>query len=313
MKNKFRAISIVVLIVMFMGLLLGATGCWRMTVIPSGYIGKILTPSGFNKEFLPPGQVNLGGASCVGNQSRLVILENTTMTQVEMFRDSKSSNDGQDHRIVTKDGVPTTVDMYVRVTLPDDNEIKNLIFLQVTPEKSDNELIAKITLANIYARFVEMDTRNRVRDVISKYLNFQDVLNNYSKVNQEVTAAVIAAFKDSHVPLKLQDAQLSQVLPDPQVWDSEVKKKASEALQSQIQALGETIASNPSYIKYLQWQAMQEIAKTGNLIIVTDGSDDQNIWAATQTTLEQMKKLLETLQTTPAIGPAPAPTTPTKK
>lgn len=274
MKRKLSTIAAVLLILV---MILPLTGCFQTVTVPSGYIGRILTPSGFDKTILPPGQVNIGAGSFTGQQSKLVLVEATTITVLETFRDKDASTDKQDHRIITKDGVPVSVDMYVRLGLPDDLASRDKIFLTVTPEPTDyNKNISTIALKNIYARFVEMDVRNRVRDIISSYDKFQDVLIGYSVANKKVTAAAIAAFKDSAVPLILQDAQLSQVMPDPQVWDSEVKKKASEAYEGQISTLGKAMAENPAYLEYLKWQALQAIAasaadKGNNLIIVTDG------------------------------------------
>lgn len=269
MKKKFIAIAL--LLVVALSLLF--TGCYQTVAIPSGYIGRILTPSGWDSSILPPGQVNIGAGSMAGKQSKLVLVEATTITVLETFRDAATSDDKHDHRIITKDGVPTSVDMYVRLGLPDDKNLRNRIFLEATPEAFlGNPNISVITLRNVYYRFVEMDIRNRVRDVVSSYERFQDLLTNYSEVNKKVASAAIAAFKDSGVPLILQDAQLSQVLPDPQVWDSEVKKKAAEAFQDQISIIGQAVASNPAYLEYLKWQALQAIAATGNLIIVTDGN-----------------------------------------
>ena len=318
MKRKVLQILSLVAIIVLTSLMAGSlTGCFSVYTVPSGHIGKILTPSGFEKDVIPSSQVNLGTTGCNQQQSRLVILESTTITILEKFRDAASSDDANDHRIMTADGVPTVVDMYVRVALPDDTSIVNNIFLTVTPEETKQSLVSLITLKNIYTRFVEMDTRNRVRAIISTYPNFQSIIDNYKKVNKEVAEAIIQAFKDNNVPLKLQDAQLSQVLPDPQVWDSEVKKKSAEALQGQIAAIGETIAANPSYLEYLKWQALQNIAAAGsasgvNTIIITDGngqqSADANSWAAMQTLLNELKALGVVDGNTKLTVPTPTPT-----
>lgn len=245
-----------------------------MTQVPAGYVGKLLTPSGWDSALLPPGQVNIGAGSCTGKQSKLVLLEATTITILETFRDAVASTDKVDHRIITKDGVPTSVDMYVRVNVPDDATSRNNIFALMTPTGAAGSNVYTITLQNIYARFVEMDVRNRVRDIICSQPNFQGVLSNYDAVNKQVAAAVIQAFKDDHVPLILQDAQLSQVLPDPQVWDSEVKLKAAEAQIQAIEKIGDAMANTPGYQNFLKWQTLQNIAQTGNLIVITDGNSD---------------------------------------
>lgn len=259
-------------------------GCFQTVTIPSGYIGRILTPTGWDARIMPPGQVNIGAGSYSGRQSKLILIEATTITVLETFRDATVSDDKHDHRIITGDGVPVAVDMYVRLGLPPDQKTRDRIFMEVTPEPwPGNTNISVITLKNIYSRYVEMDTRNRVRDTVSSYEKFQDLLGaGYTTANKRITAATIAAFKESNVPLILEDAQLSQVLPDPQVWDSEVKKKAADAFKDQIGIIGAAIKDNPYYLDYLKWQALQAIAATGavkgnNLIIVTDGEEAPGI------------------------------------
>jgi hypothetical protein len=308
MKLK-KIISLILFGIMTLSLLL-TSSCIGTDVhtVPSGFVGKILYPTGFDDKLLAPGQINLGVQQINGQKTRIVYLESTTVTIVEQFRAAGQSGDGQDHRIVTRDGVPTVVDMYVRLMLPDDEQSQNNIFLQITPTPSTtNPFESYIMLKDIYAKFVEMDTRNRVRSILSSYENFQDILINYDEANDRVTKSVIEAFKDSGVPLKLQDAQLSQVLPDPQVWDSEVKKKAAEALESQIQTLGQMIASNPGYLDYLKWQTLKDIATVGsangtNTLIIVTGEDSSlsnqsaEIWAANISSKDEIEKMIKKLE-----------------
>lgn len=264
-----RAVKVVGMLGLLV-VMLALTGCFRQVQVPSGYVGKLLHPSGFDSKLLQPGQVNIGSASIVGKQSKLVILEATTITIQEQFRAREQSADGQDHRILTRDGVPVSVDMYVRIALPDDTDTLNSIFLLATPTPTDNPFISTISLQSIYYRFAEMDVRNRIRDIITRYANFQELLTNYTEINRLVALAAVDAFKASTIPLKLQDAQLSQVLPDPQVWDSEVKRKAAQAQIETIEQVGQAMISNPGYQEFLKWQSLEKIAASGDLIIITD-------------------------------------------
>jgi regulator of protease activity HflC (stomatin/prohibitin superfamily) len=274
---KSRIVITVIALVSLIVSAIGFNSCTTaMYYIPAGYVGRIMTPSGWDEKILEPGQINLGVAGANGQFSTLVLLEATTITVEEQFRSADFSSDKQDHRILTKDGVPTTVDMYVRLMLPDDEAVRNNIFVQVTPEKYGDDPREKvITLNNVYKRFTELDIRNKVRTIISAQANFQSVLANYSNMNDQITAAALKAFADNHVPLKLQDAQLSQIMPDPQVWDSEVKSKASEALKTQIEAIGQATANNPGYLEYLKWQTLNTAFANGNnTIVITDGNNN---------------------------------------
>jgi regulator of protease activity HflC (stomatin/prohibitin superfamily) len=248
-----------------------ASGCGYITQIPSGYVGKVLNPTGFDTAVLQPGQVNLGA------RGYLVLLEATSVTVAEKFRAADQSDDKQDHRIITRDGVPVTIDMYVRVALPSDATIMNNIFLLATPTGTEKPRVSKIALQDIYTRFAQLTVRGKVREIIAGYDNFQAVTAHYAEINRQVGLAVVQVFTDSVVPLKLQDAQLSQVLPDPQVWDAEVKKKTADVQVYTINQVGQAMADNPGYQEFLKWQSLQTIASTAaqsgnNMIIITDGS-----------------------------------------
>src|SRR5262245_35176369 len=71
---------------------------------PSGYVCKVLTPSGFDKELHRAGQVNLGGVGTSNNQNFLVRIEATTLQMKEQFLPPDVMPDKQDHRLTTKNG-----------------------------------------------------------------------------------------------------------------------------------------------------------------------------------------------------------------
>src|SRR3990172_8501607 len=117
--------------------LLLLTGCNAVYDIPPGYVGKTLPPTGWSDDILEAGQINLGKVHGDGTSTSLVLLESTTTTVKEQFMGADESEDKQDHRVRTKNGMPLIVDIYVQIAIPTDKKTRNEIFTVVTPEKTD--------------------------------------------------------------------------------------------------------------------------------------------------------------------------------
>jgi hypothetical protein len=121
-KTKLSFYSLVALL-----LITAATmsSCENKVVnIPSGFVGKKLTPTGYDKETKEAGQVDIGDEARDGTATSLVLLEVTTTTVKEQFLASGDGNDKEDHRVRTKDGTPLAVDIYVQMAVPVDATIR---------------------------------------------------------------------------------------------------------------------------------------------------------------------------------------------
>src|SRR5262245_17037129 len=76
--------------------------------IPAGYMGRVLTPTGWEQSPRSEGQVDLRGVNGNGNFSVLVLLEASSTTVKEQFLAANADpgkQDNTDHRVTTKDGV----------------------------------------------------------------------------------------------------------------------------------------------------------------------------------------------------------------
>src|SRR5215469_17593135 len=107
--------------------------------IPAGYVGRVLTPTGWEDKIYEAGQVDLGTKHFIGTYNTLVLLEASSTTVKEQFMSAAMSPDRQDHRVLTKNGTPLAVDVYVRAMAPDDPKQRNNIFALVTPAISAND------------------------------------------------------------------------------------------------------------------------------------------------------------------------------
>jgi len=260
-------------------LLCGCTGP-AVRSIPAGYMGKVLTPTGWEQSTHTAGQVDLRSPDSNGNFSVLVLLEATSTTVKEQFLEANADSakqDNTDHRVTTKDGAPLSVDVYIRAMLPDDESTRDRIFTLVTPiADPQDERIRRVSIQNIYERFAQMKIRNNIRMIFAGYPSYKDVASNYGRINDQISAMVIRTFNEDHVPLKLQDVQLSNVKQDPAVFKAQNDLAAAEAQADAIAKIGDAIRKNPEYREYMKWQSLKEIAATGtqkgtNTLIVVDG------------------------------------------
>ncbi len=241
------------------------SGCSSYHEIPTGHVGKILTPTGFQAKIWEAGMADLGEAGMGGAQNILVLLEANSTTVKEQFLSADASPDKQDHRILTKNGTPLAVDVYVRAMVPEDQKSRDAIFAQVTPSADKKDPRTRwITLKDVYARFAAMDVRNRIRETFSKYDGHKDVMANYTAVNKEIAEAVVDVFKLNKVPILLQNVELSNVKPDEAVWEADNEKAAADTKVYSINKIGQALRDNPQYVGFMQWEAAQKIAEIGS-------------------------------------------------
>jgi len=155
---------------------------------------------------------------------------------------------------------------------------RDRILTLVTPvAKAQDERVRRITIQNIYERFAQMKIRNNIRMIFATYPTYKEVAASYGDINDRISNMVIKTFGNDHVPLKLQDVQLSNVKQDPAVFKAQNDLAAAEAQADAITKIGEAIRWSPEYRDYMKWQSLKEIAATGtqkgtNTLIVVDGA-----------------------------------------
>lgn len=246
--------------------------------IPAGFVAKELTPTGFADRIYEPGQVDIGIIANNGQSTSLVLLEASTITVKEQFHQAdqtKDAKDIEDHRVMTKT-TPLTVDVYVQLALPKDPTLRNAAFAAITPEKYGDR-VSVIYLQSIYNKYATQTIRGKVRGIFAKYKDWQEVMDNFEKINGEISEMVINVFKTSEAPLEVLNVQLSNVKEDQRIWDSKNEQAATAAKIQSINAIGAALRNNPDYIKSRKWEVIEKLGTTGNgsnisLII----SDDDN-------------------------------------
>ncbi len=247
--------------------------------VPPGYIGKVLMPRGWDPRILEPGQVDLGRLGNGGIGKSLVLLEGVTTTVREKFQEAAANDDKVDDRVLTKDGVPLTLTIYIRLTAPTEEQKRNAIFAQMTPDISKDR-VSVITLQDVYDRFAKMDVRNRMRAIIASYSDYKSLYADFDGANERINAAVGAVFRENNVPLVFQNAGISNAKPDQKVWDAENEKVAAQARADAMNIISAAVRADPNTLTTLKWQYLQkitEIAATNGtkVIIITDTDSPQ--------------------------------------
>lgn len=227
--------------------------------IPAGYIGRVLTPTGWGDKIIESGQVDLGRVGINGGGNVLVLLEATSIATKEQFLPADSSDKSTvDHRVMTAKKIPLELDCYVRLALPDDKEVRNSVFALVTPTGTNDPRIQKISLEVVYTQFARMDIRGKIREIISKYDDDGAVLKDLEGINRKFCEAGISIFKANGVPLKLQNCQISNMKVDDIIWQAETKNMAATAEAARIRTIGEAMRDNPGYAEYIKWQVIEK-------------------------------------------------------
>jgi hypothetical protein len=245
-------------------------GCEEYRQIPAGYVGKILTPTGWEKGVREAGMVDIGTGNPNGTKNVLVILEATSVAIKEHF--GKDGGNGEDDRVIINK-TPCTVDFYVRCAVAADLDTRNAVFAQMTPKSTSMDRVSVITIDAIYTQFAKMDIRSGVRSVLSKYPDYNSVVVDMDGASTKGSAMAIESFKASGVPLLMQNAKFSNIKQDETVWAAENAKQASLAQVATIDSLGKALRRNPEYMLFKKYDTYKDIAakNTGVSFTIIDG------------------------------------------
>ncbi len=245
--------------------------------IPSGFVGKKLTPSGWDKKIYEAGQVDIGTENNSGNSTSLVLLEVTTTTVMEKFVKTLKGTTGvdvdEDHRVRTKDGTPLDVDIYVQIAIPVDPDVRNSIFAMITPKPTSDDRVSQITVQDIYERFAKMTIRGNTRGIFAQYKDADDVMLNYTKINAEISQMIISVTKEAKTPFEIVSAQLSNIKEDPIVLESKNKMIAAKNEAFAIDIIGKAIRDNPYYLESKKLDVERDIgARSNSNLVIMDNA-----------------------------------------
>lgn len=238
--------------------------------IPSGHVGKELTPTGFSDAILESGQVDLGVESNDGTSTALVLLEVSTTTIKESF-DAEGTDKAGDHRVRTRDGAPVAVDIYTQVAVPQDKKLRDGIYAMISPQPTTDPRVSIITIEAVYSQFAKMTIRGNVRAIFAKYQNVDSVYAHYGEINAEISLMIINVIKQSKAPFEILNAQLSNVKEDPIILASKNKLVAAKNEVEAANMLGKAIKENPQYLETRRLDVLEKVGSASkNTMIIMD-------------------------------------------
>lgn len=262
--------------------------------IPPNDIGMLLTPTGYEEHIYTPGQVNIRDQDISGQGNSLVLIQRSGLQIKEQFVGPDASTDKEDHRCLTADKAPMTIDVRMLFALPDyttpDGE-KELarVFMLGNPVATENGggRILRITAESIYSEQAQQQVRSRVRQICANYASFDAAYaafadeNSKQGLNTLVANAVGTVLKEQNVPLRLVSASISNLKPDPTVVTAIASKEAADQRIKAIRTITDFLDEDPSGTRRLVYrmQVLQEIvAKAGttghNTIFMTDVNNE---------------------------------------
>jgi len=146
--------------------------------IPPNYIGMKLTPTGYEDTIYTPGQVDIGTTSQSGQGNQLVLIQRSGVEVKEQFLGKDGNKDGADHRCLTQDQNPMTLDVRLVLALPDystpqgKKDLKTLFMLGNPTPMQGNSRILVLSTESVYEQQAQLQIRGHIRKICSQYSDF---------------------------------------------------------------------------------------------------------------------------------------------
>lgn len=250
-------------------------GCTNYKNVPPNDIAMILTPTGYEEKVYTPGQVDIGELGHTGQGNRLVLLQRSGVEVKEGFTNTanEGNTDKEDHRCLTADKAPVTLDVRLLFAIPDYETSQgkrdlSRIFLLGNPTAVDDthERVLRISADKIYAEQAQQAVRGKIRQIAVRYRNFDHIFNAFgdegeSGLTKQLEHAVAAVLVERNIPLRLVSAYPSNLKPDPTVIDAIAALQAAEKRIMAIRKVTDFLDQDASGSRRLvyQMQTWQEI------------------------------------------------------
>lgn len=286
-------ISVGVRVLLILALTVPLAACWEHFVnVPPNDIGMILTPTGYEDKIYSPGQINLGELDSAGQGNTLVLIQRSAFQIKEAFVGADPTGDNEDHRCLTGNVAPMTIDVRLTFALPDyttDVGKKDLsrIFLLGNPEATNDSRVVRITAESIYQDQTQQQVRSKLRQICGSYADFTTANAAFSNgdLNLKVEEAIRGVMTEMKIPLRLVSAAVSNMKPDQTVLEAISANQAAEQRVKAMQTLTDFLDEDPTGNRAVvyKFQNLQEIVdKAGtnghNTIYMMDiGGNAQNV------------------------------------
>lgn len=266
---------------------LALAGCNEYFSVPSNSIGMVLTPTGYDGKVLSPGQVDLGTVDSDHQGNTLVLVERNGVQEKESFAGAAANDDHEDHRCLTADGAPVTIDVRLLLALPDyttpqgAKDLQRLLLLGRPIADKNQARTSWITASSVYRDQAQQQARGKIRQVCANYASFNALNAAFADgtLTVKVKTAVATSLTEANVPERVVDAVVSNLKPDPSVIDAISRQQAAEKQIAAIQTVTDFLDKDTTggRREVYRMQVWQQIVEKGNsnghnTIFMTDAS-----------------------------------------
>jgi hypothetical protein len=251
------------------GLALAACDQSYQNISPN-YIGMKLTPTGYEDTIYTPGQVDIGTTSQAGQGNQLVLIQRSGVEIKEQFLGKEGNKDGADHRCLTQDQNPMTLDVRLVLALPDystpqgKKDLKTLFMLGNPTPMQGNSRILVLSAESVYEQQAQLQVRGYIRKICSQYPDFSAAFKSFGAEKENLTDRIAASvgkvLVEQGVPLRLVGVQVSNMKPDDTVVEAQVAQKAAEARTAAIKTLTDFLDQDPTGTRKMVYR-MQVVPK----------------------------------------------------
>lgn len=254
--------------------LFSLAACNEFYSVPPNAIGMVLAPTGYDGKVLTPGQVNLGDLTTSGEGNQLVLVERNGVPVKESFAGPAANEDHEDHRCLTADGAPLTLDVRLLLTLPDTatpqgaKDFQRLLLLGRPVADKNQKRTLWITAGSVYSDQAQQQARGKIRQVCASYASFAEINKAFANgaLTDKVLSVVSEALIEAGVPLRVVNATVSNLKPDPSVIDAIARQLAAEKQIEAIKTVTDFLADDPTGERreVYRLQIWQQIVEKGN-------------------------------------------------
>jgi hypothetical protein len=244
--------------------------------IPPNYIGMMLTPTGYEDTIYTPGQVDIGTTSAAGQGNQLVLIQRSGIEVKEQFLGKGGNKDGADHRCLTQDQNPMTLDVRLVLALPDystpqgKKDLRTLFMLGNPTPMQGSSRILMLSAESVYEQQAQLQVRGNIRKICSRYPDFAAAFMAFGSEEDNFTDRIAAGVGkvliEQGVPLRLVGGQVSNMKPDDSVVEAQIAQKAAEARTAAIKTLTDFLDQDPTGTRKMVYrmQVLQELTRTAN-------------------------------------------------
>ncbi|MFA6547883.1 MAG: SPFH domain-containing protein [Candidatus Magasanikbacteria bacterium] len=244
MKSFSIRAAIALMAAITLSTLAGCEGCTGR--VPGGYVGMVMTPSGFNGDILAP-----GNHSCYGKDRMYLLEVSDTQKAVEI---NQLTTDKINFKASI--GVLFSVDRGNKQAIKD--AFDNLTAVQTADAK-----VFVISAEYLFKTYVMAIADEQGRKVYSRYES-SEVVSNRSKIVEEVRTGVVTAFQNGLVKIKQVTVNNDDFPHDVNMsWEARARKIIDTETEKAEQTRQLIIKNNELALETLNYQI--DLVKAANV------------------------------------------------